>query len=777
MTRIFPGDPFPSDARSTGSGPTSACSPRSRRQWRSACSTTTGAETRLELPERTGQTVHGYLPDISPGPALRLPRPRAVESGRRPALQSEQAAARPVRPRRRRARAVERSRVRVSASASPDERNDADSAPFVPRSVVVNPWFDWEGDQLLRTPWSDTIIYEAHVKGATKLHPDIETELRGTYAGIAHPAFVEHLTSLGVTAVELLPVHQFVHDAHLVERGLRNYWGYNSIGFFAPHNEYDHRGQRGEQVQDFKQMVKALHDAGIEVILDVVYNHTAEGNHLGPMLSFKGIDNAAYYRLVDDDRRHYMDYTGTGNSLNMRNPYVLQLVMDSLRYWVTEMHVDGFRFDLASTLARGLHEVDRLSAFFDLIQQDPTISQVKLIAEPWDVGEGGYQVGNFPPQWAEWNGKYRDCVRDYWRGSDQTPRRVRLPHHRLDRPVRGRRPPAARQHQLHHRARRLHAARPRLVQRQAQRGQRRGQPRRHRRQPLVELRRRGSDRRPRGQRAARAPAAQLPRDAAAVAGHPDAARRRRARPHAAGQQQRLLPGQRDLVVRLGARRRGPARVHPRHDRVPPETTACSAAARSSRAGRSTARASATSRGSRRPATRWRSTTGPRASPRRSACSSTATRWRRAAAARSTPTTASCCCSTPTTSPSRSPSRRHVGATTWEVVTDTTGWTIETEHPIVKAGDRGRCRRSLDGRALPRPVTLRFGRGKASGIACRCGPDEEGAPMPLRGPNRWSDKRERQYEHIKSGLEAPWPQRGRGRGDRGTHGEQGTGPHG
>ncbi|HUQ39331.1 MAG TPA: glycogen debranching protein GlgX, partial [Acidimicrobiales bacterium] len=254
----------------------------------------------------------------------------------------------------------------------------------------------------------------------TQLHPDIPPELRGTYAGLATPPAVEHFRRLGVTAVELLPVHHFVHDHPLHERGLRNYWGYNSIGYLAPHSEYSSSGQRGQQVQEFKQMVKTLHQAGIEVILDVVYNHTAEGNHLGPMLSLKGIDNAAYYRLMADDRRHYMDYTGTGNSLNMRHPHVLQLIMDSLRYWVTEMHVDGFRFDLAATLARELHDVDRLSAFFDLIQQDPVIRQVKLIAEPWDVGEGGYQVGNFPPLWSEWNGKYRDTVRDFWRGEDQT---------------------------------------------------------------------------------------------------------------------------------------------------------------------------------------------------------------------------------------------------------------------------------------------------------------------------------------------------------------------
>jgi glycogen operon protein len=419
MTRIFPGDPFPLGCSFDGIGANVSVFSEVAEAVEMCLFDAAGQETWVELPERTGQTVHGYLPDISPGQryGFRVHGPWNPDAGLR--CNPNKLLLDPY------ARAVDghvqwNEAVFGHRFGQPDERNDVDSAPFVPRSVVVNPWFDWEGDQLLRTPWNNTVIYEAHVKGATKTHPDIEDELRGTYAGIAHPAFVEHLTSLGVTAIELLPVHQFVHDAHLVERGLRNYWGYNSIGFFAPHNDYDHRGHGGEQVQDFKHMVKVLHGAGIEVILDVVYNHTAEGNHLGPMLSFKGIDNAAYYRLLDDDRRHYMDYTGTGNSLNMRNPYVLQLVMDSLRYWVTEMHVDGFRFDLASTLARGLHEVDRLSAFFDLIQQDPTINQVKLIAEPWDVGEGGYQVGNFPPQWAEWNGKYRDCLRDYWRGSDQT---------------------------------------------------------------------------------------------------------------------------------------------------------------------------------------------------------------------------------------------------------------------------------------------------------------------------------------------------------------------
>jgi isoamylase len=298
----------------------------------------------------------------------------------------------------------------------PAERNDEDSAPHVPKAVVVSPYFDWGTDRRPDVPLHESIIYEMHVKGFTAIHPDIPEALRGTYAALAHPVSVEYLQRLGITTVELLPVHQFVHDYQLVGRGLRNYWGYNSIGFLAPHNEYSSSGSDGQQVTEFKSMVRTLHEAGIEVLLDVVYNHTAEGNDMGPILSLKGIDNAAYYRLVPDDRAHYYDTTGTGNSLNMAHPHTLQLIMDSLRYWVTEMHVDGFRFDLAATLARQFHDVDRLSSFFDLVQQDPVISQVKLIAEPWDLGEGGYQVGNFPPQWSEWNGKYRDTVRDVWRG-------------------------------------------------------------------------------------------------------------------------------------------------------------------------------------------------------------------------------------------------------------------------------------------------------------------------------------------------------------------------
>jgi isoamylase len=300
-----------------------------------------------------------------------------------------------------------------------DRPNLDDSAPHVPLAVVSDPYFDWGNDRPPLTPMHETVIYETHVRGLTMRHPGVPDELRGTYAGIAHPTIIEHLTRLGVTAVELMPVHQFIHDHHLHEKGLRNYWGYNTAAFLAPHNGYAHRDVFGK-VQEFKTMVKSLHAAGIEVILDVVYNHTAEGNHLGPTLSWRGIDNHAYYRLIDGHPRHYLDFTGTGNSLNMRHPHVLQLIMDSLRYWVLEMHVDGFRFDLAATLARELYEVDKLSAFFDLVQQDPVISQVKLIAEPWDVGEGGYQVGKFPPHWSEWNGQYRDTLRDFWRGEPAT---------------------------------------------------------------------------------------------------------------------------------------------------------------------------------------------------------------------------------------------------------------------------------------------------------------------------------------------------------------------
>jgi glycogen operon protein len=374
----------------------------------------------VELPERTALCFHGYVPNVYPGQRYGFRVFGRYDPAKGSRCNPRKLLLDPY------AKAIEGQVKWDDAvfpyrlgreSSTPDTR---DSAPFVPRSVVVAPWFDWAGDHAPRTPMHESVIYEVHVKGFTCLNPDVPQELRGTYLGLATPAAVDHFKRLGVSAIELMPVHQFIHDRQLVERGLRNYWGYNSIGYFAPHNEYSSFGQTGQQVQEFKQMVKTLHSAGIEVILDVVYNHTAEGNHLGPLLCFKGIDNAAYYRLMPDDPRHYMDYTGTGNSLNMRHPHVLQLIMDSLRYWVIEMHVDGFRFDLAATLARELHDVDRLSAFFDLIQQDPVLSQTKLIAEPWDVGEGGYQVGNFPVLWSEWNGKYRDTVRDYWRGEPAT---------------------------------------------------------------------------------------------------------------------------------------------------------------------------------------------------------------------------------------------------------------------------------------------------------------------------------------------------------------------
>ncbi|WUP94838.1 glycogen debranching protein GlgX [Streptomyces sp. NBC_00252] len=374
-----------------------------------------GSHRSVRLTEADGFVWHGYLPDIGPGQRYGYRVHGLWHPGAGHRCNPAKLLLDPY------ATAVD---GQIDNDPSLYERSagpaPGDSAGHGMLGVVTDPAFDWGDDRPPRRPYSDTVIYEAHVKGLTRTHPEVPEELRGTYAGLAHPAVIEHLVQLGVTAVELMPVHQFVQDGVLQDRGLSNYWGYNTIGFFAPHNAYAAHRERGRQVTEFKAMVKALHAAGLEVILDVVYNHTAEGNEQGPTLSFRGIDNASYYRLVDGDWGHYYDTTGTGNSLLMRHPYVLQLIMDSLRYWVTEMHVDGFRFDLAATLARQFHEVDRLSAFFDLIQQDPVISRVKLIAEPWDVGEGGYQVGNFPPLWSEWNGKYRDTVRDFWRGGEHT---------------------------------------------------------------------------------------------------------------------------------------------------------------------------------------------------------------------------------------------------------------------------------------------------------------------------------------------------------------------
>ena len=417
--RVWPGTPYPLGATYDGTGTNFALFSEVAHQVELCLFEADGTETRVSLPERDAFVWHGYLPHIGPGQryGYRVHGPYEPENGHR--CNPAKLLLDPY------AKAIEGDIDWDQACFSytwgeEDSFDDQDSAPHMSKSVVISPYFDWDNDRHPRTPYNETVIYEAHVKGLTQTHPDIPEDVRGTYAALAHPVMIEHYKRIGVTAVELMPVHQFVHDSHLADRGQRNYWGYNTIGFFAPHSDYSSAGQNGQQVQEFKATVKALHEAGLEVILDVVYNHTAEGNQLGPTLSFRGIDNAAYYRLVDGDAKHYYDTTGTGNTLLMKHPHVLQLIMDSLRYWVTEMHVDGFRFDLASSLARQFHEVDRLSAFFDLVQQDPVISQVKLIAEPWDVGEGGYNVGGFPPLWTEWNGKFRDTVRDYWRGEPST---------------------------------------------------------------------------------------------------------------------------------------------------------------------------------------------------------------------------------------------------------------------------------------------------------------------------------------------------------------------
>ena len=379
-------------------------------------------ETRIEMTERNSYVWHNYIPGLHPGQryGYRVYGPYDPVHGLR--CNPNKLLLDPY------AKAIE-GNIDGDESLfsywfkSPDDNsamNDLDSAAHTMKSAVINPYFDWGNDQHPYISYHDSVIYEAHVRGMTNLNMDVPPDIRGTYAGLAYPSVIEYLKKLGITAIELMPIHQFVNDSFLQEKGLSNYWGYNTIGFFAPHNAYSSSGERGEQVNEFKSMVKAYHRAGMEVILDVVYNHTAEGNNLGPTLSFKGIDNGAYYRLVDNDRRHYFDTTGTGNSLLMRSPHALQLITDSLRYWVTEMHVDGFRFDLAATLARQFQEVDKLSAFFDIVEQDPVISRVKLIAEPWDLGSGGYQVGGFPSSWSEWNGRYRDCVRDFWRSQPST---------------------------------------------------------------------------------------------------------------------------------------------------------------------------------------------------------------------------------------------------------------------------------------------------------------------------------------------------------------------
>ena len=429
LATVWPGDPYPLGATYDGAGTNFSVFSEIADKVELCLIDDDGGESRIPLDEVDSYVWHAYLPNIIPGQryGFRVYGPFDPAAGHRcdpskllldpygkafhgdfdfgQALHSyDLSAVDPNDP--------------DGSGADPGTPPMVDSLGHTMTSVVINPFFDWGSDRAPLTPYHETVIYEAHVKGMTQTHPGVPEELRGTYAGLAHPVMIDHLKSLSVTAIELMPVHQFMHDARLLDLGLRNYWGYNTFGFFAPHNQY--AANRRSSVAEFKSMVRSLHEAGIEVILDVVYNHTAEGNHLGPTVNFRGIDNAAYYRLVDTELRLYKDYTGTGNSLNARHPHVLQLIMDSLRYWVLEMHVDGFRFDLAATLARELHDVDRLSAFFDLVQQDPVVSQVKLIAEPWDVGEGGYQVGNFPGLWTEWNGKYRDTVRDYWRGEPAT---------------------------------------------------------------------------------------------------------------------------------------------------------------------------------------------------------------------------------------------------------------------------------------------------------------------------------------------------------------------
>jgi isoamylase len=415
LRRPWPGSPVPLGATWDGEGTNIALFSAGAEAVDVCLFDERGAEHRIPLLESTFNVWHGYLPQVGPGTryGFRVDGPFDPSSGRR--HNPSKLLLDPY------ARAIE-GRLRLddaifgSVPGRDGTQDHRDSAPFVPRSVVTHDAFPWGDDRRPGTAWSDTVVYELHVKGFTARHPEIPPHLRGTFAGLAHPAAVEHLVRLGVTAVELQPVHHFVSEPHLLREGLANYWGYNSIGYFAPHAAYSSSGTRGEQVREFKAMVRALHAAGIEVLLDVVYNHTGEGDHTGPTLSLRGIDNVEYYRLRDDDRSQYRDYTGTGNTLRIRSPHVLQMITDSLRYWATEMHVDGFRFDLASALARSFHDVDMLSSFLTTIQQDPVLSGVKLIAEPWDIGEGGYQVGEFPPLWTEWNGRYRDTVRDAWRG-------------------------------------------------------------------------------------------------------------------------------------------------------------------------------------------------------------------------------------------------------------------------------------------------------------------------------------------------------------------------
>ena len=566
---IWPGSPYPLGSQFDGGGTNFAIFSEVADRIELCLFDENGKEERVDLPERNGLIWHGYLPRVGPGQryGYRVHGPYEPSAGLR--CNPTKLLLDPY------AKAIDGDVEWGQALFSyrfgdPGSFDDTDSSPYAMKSVVINPYFDWSGDRPLRVPYNESVIYEAHVKGMTARHPDIPAEVRGTYAGLAHPKMIQHFKRMGVTAVELMPVHQFVNDSTLVDKGLSNYWGYNTIGFFAPHNGYASFGTRGEQVQEFKTMVRTLHRAGIEVILDVVYNHTAEGNHLGPTLSFRGVDNRAYYRLVDGDEGYYYDTTGTGNSLNVRHHESLRLIMDSLRYWVTEMHVDGFRFDLASSLAREFHEVDRLAAFFDLVNQDPIVSQVKLIAEPWDVGEGGYQVGGFPPLWTEWNGKYRDTVRDFWRGEAASLGEfaARFTGSSDLYEADNRRPIASINFVTAHDGFTLEDLVSYNHKHNEANGEDNNDGESHNRSWNHGVE--GPDRRPRGRGAAGAAEAQHPHHAAAVPGRADDRARRRARPHPAGQQQRVLPGQRAVLGRLGrrARQRRAHGVHRQPHRPP-----------------------------------------------------------------------------------------------------------------------------------------------------------------------------------------------------------------
>ena len=564
---VWPGDTYPLGATYDGAGTNFSLFSEAGEQVELCLIAKDGSEERINLDEVDGYVWHCYLPTVTPGQryGFRVHGPWDPAAGHRcdPSKLLLDPYGKSFHGEFDFTQALFSYDLNAEDLAAGGTPPMTDSLGHTMTSVVINPFFQWASDRAPRTPYHETIIYEAHVKGMTQTHPGIPEELRGTYAGLGHPVIIDHLKSVNVTAIELMPVHQFLHDHRLIELGLRNYWGYNTFGFFAPHYQYAANRHAGGAVAEFKTMVRSFHEAGIEVILDVVYNHTAEGNHLGPTINFRGIDNAAYYRLQDGDLKFYKDFTGTGNSLNVRHPHTLQLIMDSLRYWVLEMHVDGFRFDLAAALAREFYDVDRLSAFFDLVQQDPVVSQVKLIAEPWDIGEGGYQVGNFPGLWTEWNGKYRDTVRDYWRGEPATLGEFgsRLTGSSDLYEATGRRPGASINFVTCHDG--FPLADLVSYNEKHNRGQRRGQPRRRKPQSVVELRGGGSDRRPGHSCSARQADAQHHGHLDGLPGHGDDLARRRDRAHPAGQQQRLLPGLRHLVDGLVTvpEERRPARVH------------------------------------------------------------------------------------------------------------------------------------------------------------------------------------------------------------------------